>query len=142
MVKGITIVQHVPIIKSLSIGFPREKDWWLNKMLDTMCLYLVGVNTMTKKSRRYYTHEGNEIVETAQFFVLINDPCSTTSSISIYFLLQLGWLEKSFVLHLLFRVQNIQRRVYEAMFAYTYNLCFLLPSLTIKVVGTVGVGQT
>ena len=75
-----------------------------------------------EESRRYYTSEGNEIVETAQFFVLITDP-TPQQAVLAFTSTQLGVARKWLTMLRMARVQNSKGESVEApMFAFSYNL--------------------
>tara|TARA_R100000742_G_C4277326_1_gene99103 strand:+ start:855 stop:1646 length:792 start_codon:yes stop_codon:yes gene_type:complete len=74
------------------------------------------------ESRRYYTKSGNEIVETAQFFVLFLDP-EPQQAVLAFTSTQLGVSRKWLSMLRMARVQNSKGESVQApMFANTYTL--------------------
>ena len=79
--------------------------------------------TRNPNDRRYYTAEGNEIVETAQFFVLVVKDGTAQQAVLAFTSTQLGVSRKWLTMLRMARVQNSKGVSVEApMFAYTYNL--------------------
>ena len=75
------------------------------------------------ESRRYYTPEGNEIVETAQFFVLVVKDGTAQQAVLAFTSTQLGVSRKWLTMLRMARVNNSKGESVEApMFAYTYRL--------------------
>ena len=74
------------------------------------------------ETRRLYTPEGNEIVETAQFFILLTEP-SPQQAVVAFTSTGLGVARKWLTMLRMARVQNSKGEAVEApMFAYTYTL--------------------
>ena len=75
------------------------------------------------ESRRSYTPEGNEIVETAQFFVLVLEGGSPQQAVITFTSTQLGVARKWLTMLRMARVENSKGESVEApMFAYTYRI--------------------
>tara|TARA_R100001369_G_scaffold22092_2_gene40305 strand:- start:501 stop:1274 length:774 start_codon:yes stop_codon:yes gene_type:complete len=79
--------------------------------------------TRDAESRRHYTPEGNEIVETAQFFVLVVKDGVAQQAVLAFTSTQLGVSRKWLTMLRMARVLNSKGDSVEApMFAYTYKL--------------------
>ena len=79
--------------------------------------------TRDAESRRHYTPEGNEIVETAQFFVLVVKDGVAQQAVLAFTSTQLGVSRKWLTMLRMARVLNSNGDSVEApMFAYTYKL--------------------
>ena len=79
--------------------------------------------TRDPENRRYYTETGNEIVETAQFFVLAVANGIAQQAVLAFTSSQLGVARKWLTMLRMARVQNSKGVSVEApMFAYTYRL--------------------
>ncbi len=101
---------------------PREKGGGLvNANHD---ISILSKYTRDPESRRYYTPEGNEIVETAQFFVLVvPEGKAPQQAVLAFTSTQLGVSRKWLTMLRMARVQNSKGESVEApMFAYTYRL--------------------
>ena len=119
--KGILIVPCAYNKKYIE-WVPREKGGGLvNANHD---ISILSNCTRDPESRRYYTPEGNEIVETAQFFVLIDQKGKAPQQAVLAFTsTQLGVSRKWLTMLRMARVQNSKGESVEApMFAYTYRL--------------------
>ena len=100
---------------------PREKGGGLvNANHD---ISILSRCTRNPDDRRYYTPEGNEIVETAQFFVLVVKDGTAQQAVLAFTSTQLGVARKWLTMLRMARVQNSKGESVEApMFAYTYKL--------------------
>ena len=100
---------------------PREKGGGLvNANHD---ISILSKCTRNPDDRRYYTPEGNEIVETAQFFVLVVKEDTAQQAVLAFTSTQLGVSRKWLTMLRMARVQNSKGDSVEApMFAYTYRL--------------------
>ena len=100
---------------------PREKGGGLiNAGHD---ISILSKCTRDAESRRYYTAEGNEIVETAQFFVLVVKEDTAQQAVLAFTSTQLGVSRKWLTMLRMARVLNSKGDSVEApMFAYTYKL--------------------
>ena len=100
---------------------PREKGGGLvNANHD---ISILSRCTRNPDDRRYYTPEGNEIVETAQFFVLVVKEDTAQQAVLAFTSTQLGVSRKWLTMLRMARVQNSKGDSVEApMFAYTYRL--------------------
>jgi len=100
---------------------PREKGGGLvNASHD---ISILSSCTRDPENRRYYTSEGNEIVETAQFFVLVLSGDTPQQAVIAFTSTQLGVSRKWLTMLRMARVQNSKGDSVEApMFAYTYKL--------------------
>ena len=117
--KGINIVPCAYNKKFIE-WIPREKGGGLVNAGHDMSI--LSKCKRDEESRRYYTSEGNEIVETAQFFVLITDP-TPQQAVLAFTSTQLGVARKWLTMLRMARVQNSKGESVEApMFAFTYNL--------------------
>jgi hypothetical protein len=117
--KGISIVPCAYNKKFIE-WIPREKGGGLVNAGHDMSI--LSKCKRDEESRRYYTPEGNEIVETAQFFVLITDP-TPQQAVLTFTSTQLGVARKWLTMLRMARVQNSKGESVEApMFAFTYNL--------------------
>ena len=106
---------------------PREKGGGLvNASHD---ISVLSKCTRDPETRRYYTPEGNEIVETAQFFVLVVKDGTAQQAVLAFTSTQLGVARKWLTMLRMARVQNARGESVEApMFAYTYNLSSITQS--------------
>ena len=118
--KGISIVPCAYNKKYIE-WIPREKGGGLvNANHD---ISILSKCTRDPETRRYYTSDGNEIVETAQFFILVSDAESTQQAVLAFTSTQLGVARKWLTMLRMARVQNSKGDSVEApMFAYTYKL--------------------
>ena len=118
--KGISIVPCAYNKKYIE-WIPREKGGGLvNANHD---ISILSKCTRDPETRRYYTSDGNEIVETAQFFILVSDGESTQQAVLAFTSTQLGVARKWLTMLRMARVQNSKGDSVEApMFAYTYKL--------------------
>lgn len=118
--KGITIVPCAYNKKYIE-WIPREKGGGLvNASHD---ISILSNCTRDPENRRYYTPEGNEIVETAQFFILILDGDTAQQAVLAFTSTQLGVARKWLTMLRMARVQNSKGDSVEApMFAYNYKL--------------------
>jgi len=118
--KGILIVPCAYNKKYIE-WIPREKGGGLvNASHD---ISILSKCIKDPESRRSYTPEGNEIVETAQFFVLVLDGASPQQAVVTFTSTQLGVSRKWLTMLRMARVQNSKGDSVEApMFAYTYRL--------------------
>ena len=118
--KGITIVPCAYNKKYIE-WIPREKGGGLvNASHD---ISILSNCTRDPENRRYYTPEGNEIVETAQFFILILDGETAQQAVLAFTSTQLGVARKWLTMLRMARVQNSKGDSVEApMFAYNYKL--------------------
>tara|TARA_R110001592_G_scaffold24457_4_gene94274 strand:+ start:51 stop:824 length:774 start_codon:yes stop_codon:yes gene_type:complete len=100
---------------------PREKGGGLvNASHD---ISILSSCTRNQDDRRYYTKDGNEIVETAQFFVLVVKDGTAQQAVLAFTSTQLGVARKWLTMLRMARVQNSKGDSVEApMFAYTYKL--------------------
>tara|TARA_R110001599_G_scaffold260931_2_gene461290 strand:- start:228 stop:1001 length:774 start_codon:yes stop_codon:yes gene_type:complete len=100
---------------------PREKGGGLvNANHD---ISILSHCTRNPDDRRYYTPTGNEIVETAQFFILVVNEEVTQQAVLAFTSTQLGVARKWLTMLRMARVQNSKGDSVEApMFAYTYKL--------------------
>jgi len=100
---------------------PREKGGGLvNANHD---ISILSKCTKDPETRRSYTPEGNEIVETAQFFVLVLEGDSPQQAVVTFTSTQLGVSRKWLTMLRMARVENSKGESVEApMFAYTYRL--------------------
>ena len=117
--KGIVLVPSAYIKKYIE-WVPREKGGGLvNANHD---ISILSECRKDPESRRYYTKDGNEIVETAQFYVLVLDP-EPQQAVIAFTSTQLSVARKWLTMMRMARVQNSQGQNVEApMFAYTYRL--------------------
>jgi len=117
--KGIVLVPSAYIKKYIE-WVPREKGGGLvNANHD---ISILSECKKDPESRRYYTKDGNEIVETAQFYVLVLDP-EPQQAVIAFTSTQLSVARKWLTMMRMARVQNSQGQHVEApMFAYTYRL--------------------
>tara|TARA_R110000796_G_scaffold74379_3_gene167388 strand:- start:6184 stop:6966 length:783 start_codon:yes stop_codon:yes gene_type:complete len=118
--KGISIVPCAYTKKFIE-WVPREKGGGLvNANHD---ISILNSCTRDGESRRYFTKEGNEIVETAQFFVLVVNGDVAQQAVIAFTSTQLGVARKWLTMLRMARVQNSKGLSVEApMFAYTYSL--------------------
>tara|TARA_R100001377_G_scaffold81194_1_gene60572 strand:+ start:256 stop:1047 length:792 start_codon:yes stop_codon:yes gene_type:complete len=118
--KGILIVPCAYNKKYIE-WVPREKGGGLvNASHD---ISILSSCTKDPESRRTYTSGGNEIVETAQFFVLVVDGETPQQAVITFTSTQLGVSRKWLTMLRMARVQNSKGDSVEApMFAYTYRL--------------------
>ena len=118
--KGITIVPCAYNKKYIE-WIPREKGGGLvNANHD---ISILSSCSRDSESRRYYTPEGNEIVETAQFFILVLDGETAQQAVLAFTSTQLGVARKWLTMLRMARVQNSKGDSVEApMFAYNYKL--------------------
>jgi|TARA_R110000737_G_scaffold215941_1_gene232436 hypothetical protein len=118
--KGISIVPCAYSKKYIE-WIPREKGGGLvNAGHD---ISILSSCTRNPNDRRYYTAEGNEIVETAQFFVLVVKDGTAQQAVLAFTSTQLGVSRKWLTMLRMARVQNSKGVSVEApMFAYTYKL--------------------
>tara|TARA_R110000744_G_scaffold202965_2_gene321856 strand:+ start:140 stop:913 length:774 start_codon:yes stop_codon:yes gene_type:complete len=118
--KGILIVPCAYNKKYIE-WIPREKGGGLvNANHD---IAILSSCTRDSDNRRYYTPAGNEIVETAQFFVLIVSEGAPQQAVLALTSTQLGVARKWLTMLRMARVQNSKGESVEApMFAYTYRL--------------------
>ena len=118
--KGIIIVPCAYNKKYIE-WIPREKGGGLvNANHD---ISVLSSCTRDSESRRYYTPEGNEIVETAQFFILVLDGETAQQAVLAFTSTQLGVARKWLTMLRMARVQNSKGESVEApMFAYNYKL--------------------
>jgi hypothetical protein len=118
--KGISIIPCAYNKKYIE-WIPREKGGGLvNASHD---ISILSKCTRDDESRRYYTPEGNEIVETAQFFVLVVENGTAQQAVLAFTSTQLGVSRKWLTMLRMARVQNSKGESVEApMFAYTYKL--------------------
>ena len=117
--KGIVVVPCAYTKKYIE-WVPREKGGGLvNASHD------VSILSECKKdpeTRRFFTKEGNEIVETAQFYVLVLDP-EPQQAVIAFTSTQLSVARKWLTMMRMARVHTSSGKQVEApMFAYTYNL--------------------
>ena len=100
---------------------PREKGGGLvNANHD---ISILTTCTRDPENRRNYTPAGNEIVETAQFFVLIVSEGAPQQAVLALTSTQLGVARKWLTMLRMARVQNSKGDSVEApMFAFTYRL--------------------
>tara|TARA_R100001443_G_scaffold30406_1_gene44047 strand:+ start:24175 stop:24939 length:765 start_codon:yes stop_codon:yes gene_type:complete len=117
--KGIVLVPSAYIKKYIE-WVPREKGGGLvNANHD---ISILSECRKDPESRRFYTKDGNEIVETAQFYVLVLDP-EPQQAVIAFTSTQLSVARKWLTMMRMARVQNSQGQHVEApMFAYTYRL--------------------
>ena len=117
--KGISVVPCAYSKKYIE-WIPREKGGGLvNANHD---ISILSSCNRDSESRRYYTTGGNEIVETAQFFVLVLEP-TPQQAVLAFTSTQLSVSRKWLTMLRMARVQNSQGESVEApMFAYTYKL--------------------
>ena len=118
--KGISIIPCAYNKKYIE-WIPREKGGGLvNAGHD---ISILSKCTRDDESRRYYTPEGNEIVETAQFFILVVAGETAQQAVLAFTSTQLGVARKWLTMLRMARVQNARGESVEApMFAYTYKL--------------------
>ena len=118
--KGITIVPCAYNKKYIE-WIPREKGGGLvNANHD---ISILSSCTRDPENRRYYTPEGNEIVETAQFFVLVLQGDTAQQAVLAFTSTQLGTSRKWLTMLRMARVMNSKGDSVEApMFAYKYKL--------------------
>ena len=118
--KGILVVPCAYNKKYIE-WIPREKGGGLvNPNHD---ISILSRCTRDPENRRYYTETGNEIVETAQFFVLAVDEGTAQQAVLAFTSSQLGVARKWLTMLRMARVQNSKGVSVEApMFAYTYRL--------------------
>jgi hypothetical protein len=100
---------------------PREKGGGLvNASHD---ISILSQCTRNPDDRKHYTQTGNEIVETAQFFILVVKDGVAQQAVLAFTSTQLGVARKWLTMLRMARVQNSKGESVEApMFAYTYNL--------------------
>ena len=117
--KGIVLVPSAYVKKYIE-WVPREKGGGLvNANHD---ISILSECRKDPESRRFYTKDGNEIVETAQFYVLVLDP-EPQQAVIEFTSTQLSVARKWLTMMRMARVQNSQGQHVEApMFAYTYRL--------------------
>ena len=117
--KGIVLVPSAYVKKYIE-WVPREKGGGLvNANHD---ISILSECRKDPESRRFYTKDGNEIVETAQFYVLVLDP-EPQQAVIAFTSTQLSVARKWLTMMRMARVQNSQGQHVEApMFAYTYRL--------------------
>ena len=117
--KGIVLVPSAYVKKYIE-WVPREKGGGLvNANHD---ISILSECRKDPESRKYYTKDGNEIVETAQFYVLVLDP-EPQQAVIAFTSTQLSVARKWLTMMRMARVQNSQGQHVEApMFAYTYRL--------------------
>ena len=117
--KGISIIPCAYNKKFIE-WIPREKGGGLvNANHD---ISILSSCTRDPESRRFYTPEGNEIVETAQFFVIVSGDVPQQAVLA-FTSTQLGVARKWLSMLRMARVQNSKGESVEApMFAYTYRL--------------------
>ena len=118
--KGILIVPCAYNKKYIE-WIPREKGGGLvNANHD---ISILTTCTRDPENRRNYTPAGNEIVETAQFFVLIVSEGAPQQAVLALTSTQLGVARKWLTMLRMARVQNSKGNSVEApMFAFTYRL--------------------
>lgn len=118
--KGILIVPCAYNKKYIE-WIPREKGGGLvNANHD---ISILSKCTKDPETRRSYTPDGNEIVETAQFFVLVLEGGSPQQAVVTFTSTQLGVARKWLTMLRMARVENSKGESVEApMFAYTYRL--------------------
>jgi hypothetical protein len=118
--KGISIIPCAYNKKYIE-WIPREKGGGLvNASHD---ISILSKCKRDDESRRYYTPEGNEIVETAQSFVLVVENGTAQQAVLAFTSTQLGVARKWLTMLRMARVQNARGESVEApMFAYTYKL--------------------
>jgi hypothetical protein len=118
--KGILVVPCAYNKKYIE-WIPREKGGGLvNPNHD---ISILSRCTRDPENRRYYTETGNEIVETAQFFVLAVSNGIAQQAVLAFTSSQLGVARKWLTMLRMARVQNSKGVSVEApMFAYTYRL--------------------
>ena len=118
--KGILVVPCAYNKKYIE-WIPREKGGGLvNPNHD---ISILSRCTRDPENRRYYTDTGNEIVETAQFFVLAVANGIAQQAVLAFTSSQLGVARKWLTMLRMARVQNSKGVSVEApMFAYTYRL--------------------
>jgi len=118
--KGIVIVPCAYNKKYIE-WIPREKGGGLvNANHD---ISILSSCTRDPETRKYHTKEGNEIVETAQFFVLVLDGDTAQQAVLAFTSTQLGVARKWLTMLRMARVQNSKGVSVEApMFAYSYRL--------------------
>ena len=106
---------------------PREKGGGLvNASHD---ISILSQCTRNPDDRKHYTHTGNEIVETAQFFILVVKDGVAQQAVLAFTSTQLGVARKWLTMLRMARVQNSKGESVEApMFAYTYNLSTITQS--------------
>ncbi len=117
--KGITIVPCAYTKKYIE-WVPREKGGGIvNANHD---ISILNKCKKDPESRRFYTPEGNEIVETAQFYVLVLDP-EPQQAVIAFTSTQLSVARKWLTMMRMARVQTSDGKYVEApMFAYNYIL--------------------
>ena len=117
--KGIVLIPSAYTKKYIE-WIPREKGGGLvNANHD---ISILSECKKDPESRRFFTKEGNEIVETAQFYVLVLDP-EPQQAVLAFTSTQLGVARKWLTMMRMARVQNSKGQSVEApMFAYTYRL--------------------
>ena len=118
--KGISIVPCAYNKKYIE-WIPREKGGGLvNANHD---ISVLSSCTRNPDDRRHYMANGNEIVETAQFFVLVLEGDTAQQAVLAFTSTQLGVSRKWLTMLRMARVQNSQGVNVEApMFAYSYRL--------------------
>ena len=118
--KGIVIVPCAYNKKYIE-WVPREKGGGLvNANHD---ISILSKCSKDPETRRSYTSDGNEIVETAQFFVLVLGGDSPQQAVVTFTSTQLGVARKWLTMLRMARVENSKGDSVEApMFAYTYRL--------------------
>ena len=117
--KGISIVPCAYNKKYIE-WIPREKGaGFVNANHN---ISILSKCTRDEESRRFYTADGNEIVETAQYFVLVLAP-EPQQAVLAFTSTQLGVSRKWLTMLRMARVLNGKGESVEApMFAYTYRL--------------------
>ena len=117
--KGIVLIPSAYTKKYIE-WIPREKGGGLvNANHD---ISILSECKKDPETRRFFTKEGNEIVETAQFYVLVLDP-EPQQAVLAFTSTQLGVARKWLTMMRMARVQNSKGQSVEApMFAYTYRL--------------------
>ena len=117
--EGITVVPCAYVKKFIE-WIPREKGGGLvDASHDASILKSC---TRDDETRKFYTAEGNEIVETAQFFVLVLEP-EPQQAVLTFTSTQLGVSRKWLTMLRMARVQNSKGESVQApMFAYNYRV--------------------
>ena len=118
--KGISIVPCAYNKKYIE-WIPREKGGGLVNANHDISVF--SSCTRNPDDRRHYMANGNEIVETAQFFVLVLEGDTAQQAVLAFTSTQLGVSRKWLTMLRMARVQNSQGVNVEApMFAYSYRL--------------------
>jgi hypothetical protein len=118
--KGILVVPCAYNKKYIE-WIPREKGGGLVNA--NHGISILSECTRDPESRRFHTTEGNEIVETAQFFILVVSEGAPQQAVLAFTSTQLGVSRKWLTMLRMARVQNAAGNSVEApMFAYTYRL--------------------